>query len=200
MYSVLHFITVQRPKRKQQIGEIIGVVATALVIGGVFLLLDSAWGFGSPELAAPQAMLMKVITEGVMSGNIPWKLVFIGAFIAVVIEMLGISALAVAIGLYLPLELSTPIMLGGLLRWFVDRKKSGKDKQDEASGGILFSSGLIAGEGLMGILLAFFAILGIDKMIDLSNGIDLGVIGAIALLVLLLLLMFLSAHSRKKSK
>ena len=89
--------------KKQQIGELLGAVIAALTIGGVLVLLDSAWGFGTTELAAPQATLMKTIVEGVMQGNLPWALVFIGVFIALVIEILGISVLPVAIGLYLPL-------------------------------------------------------------------------------------------------
>jgi putative OPT family oligopeptide transporter len=92
--------------KKQQIGELIGAVVSAVTIGGVLVLLDSAWGFGTTELAAPQATLMKMIIEGVMQGNLPWALVFIGVFIAIVVEILGISVLPVAIGLYLPLELS----------------------------------------------------------------------------------------------
>lgn len=108
--------------KKQQIGELLGAVIAALTIGGVLVLLDSAWGFGTTELAAPQATLMKTIVEGVMQGNLPWALVFIGVFIALVIEILGISVLPVAIGLYLPLELSATIMIGGLIRHFVDKK------------------------------------------------------------------------------
>jgi putative OPT family oligopeptide transporter len=83
--------------KKQQIGELLGAVIAALTIGGVLVLLDSAWGFGTTELAAPQATLMKTIVEGVMQGNLPWALVFIGVFIALVIEILGISVLPVAI-------------------------------------------------------------------------------------------------------
>ena len=79
--------------KKQQIGELLGAVIAALTIGGVLVLLDSAWGFGTTELAAPQATLMKTIVEGVMQGNLPWALVFIGVFIALVIEILGISVL-----------------------------------------------------------------------------------------------------------
>ena len=98
--------------KKQQIGELLGAVIAALTIGGVLVLLDSAWGFGTTELAAPQATLMKTIVEGVMQGNLPWALVFIGVFIALVIEILGISVLPVAIGLYLPLELSGTFFIG----------------------------------------------------------------------------------------
>ena len=169
--------------KKQQIGELLGAVIAALTIGGVLVLLDSAWGFGTTELAAPQATLMKTIVEGVMQGNLPWALVFIGVFIALVIEILGISVLPVAIGLYLPLELSATIMIGGLIRHFVDKKSKDKDKDNEASGGILFCSGLIAGEGLVGILLAIFAVVGLADPIDLSGSISLGTIGSIVLMV-----------------
>ena len=130
--------------KKQQIGELLGAVVAAFTIGGVLLLLNSAWGFGTTELAAPQATLMKMITEGVMNGNLPWPLVLIGIFAAIVVEILGIPVLPVAIGLYLPLELSATIMIGGVIRWIVDKKSA--DKNGEASGGVLFCSGLIAGE------------------------------------------------------
>ena len=184
--------------KKQQIGELIGVVVSAVTIGGVLMLLDSAWGFGTTELAAPQATLMKMITEGVMDGNLPWGLVFIGAFIAIVIEILGISVLPVAIGLYLPIELSSTIMLGGILRWFMDRKKTEKEKKDESNDGILFASGMIAGEGLVGILLAIFAVAGISDAMDLSNVISMGMIGGIVLMAILAAIIIKVAMPHKK--
>ena len=107
--------------KKQQIGELIGTAVSAVTIGGVLMLLNSAWKFGSEQLSAPQASLMKMIIEGVMDGNLPWALVFIGVFIALVIEILGIPVLPVAIGLYLPLELSSTIIIGGIIRWFADK-------------------------------------------------------------------------------
>ena len=122
--------------KKQQIGELIGAIISALTIGGVLILLDSAWGFGTEALSAPQATLMKMIVEGVMDGNLPWTLVFIGVFIAIVIEILGIAVLPVAIGLYLPLELSATIMVGGLIRHFVDKNNQSEDS--EAGSGVLF--------------------------------------------------------------
>lgn len=188
--------------KKQQIGELIGVVVSAVTIGGVLMLLDSAWGFGTTELAAPQATLMRMITEGVMDGNLPWSLVFIGAFIAIVIEILGISVLPVAIGLYLPIELSSTIMLGGALRWFMDRKKTEKEKKDESNDGILFASGMIAGEGLIGILLAIFAVAGISDAINLSDVIDTGMVGGIVLLAVLAAIIIKVAlpHKKKDAK
>ena len=188
--------------KKQQVGELIGVVVSAVTIGGVLMLLDSAWSFGTTELAAPQATLMRMITEGVMNGNLPWSLVFIGTFIAIVIEILGISVLPVAIGLYLPIELSSTIMLGGILRWFMDKKKTEKEKKDESNDGILFASGMIAGEGLIGILLAIFAVAGISDAINLSDVIDTGMVGGIVLLAVLaaIIIKIAMPHKKKDAK
>lgn len=185
---------------KQQIGELIGAVISAFTIGGVLVLLDSAWGFGTTELSAPQATLMKMIIEGVMDGNLPWSLVFIGVFIAVVIEVLGIPVLPVAIGLYLPLELSTTIMIGGILRWFIDRKSKNADKDSEAGSGVLFCSGLIAGEGLVGILLAIFAVFGLDKKIDLSGMLDTGIVGGLILTAVMIACVAHFAKPKKDNK
>ncbi|MBQ2863771.1 MAG: oligopeptide transporter, OPT family [Clostridia bacterium] len=164
--------------KKQQIGEIIGVVASALAIGGTLYLLDSAWGFGSAELAAPQATLMKMIVEGVMSAELPWNLVFVGAVIAVIVELIGIPVLPFAIGIYLPVALNACIMVGGVVRLVFDKLKAPEEeKKETVNNGILFCSGMIAGEGLVGILLAVFAIFGIDKLIDLSSVLGLGEVG-----------------------
>ena len=186
--------------KKQQIGELIGAVIAAFTIGGVLLLLDSAWGFGTTELAAPQATLMKMIIEGVMEGNLPWALVFIGVFIAIVIEILGISVLPVAIGLYLPLELTSTIMIGGVIRWFVDKKKKNKEENAEANGGVLFCSGMIAGEGLIGILLAIFAVAGLGDVINLSSTFSTGIIGGIVLMVIMILCILKSSLWSKNEK
>ena len=146
--------------RKQQIGEVIGVLASALAIGGTLYLLDAAWGFGSAELGAPQATLMKMIIEGVMEGNLPWALVFTGVFIAIVVEVVGLPVLPFAIGIYLPVQLNACIMIGGLVRLFIEKKKMAEEKRNAAiTDGTLFCSGMIAGEGLVGILLAFLAII-----------------------------------------
>ena len=187
--------------KKQQIGELIGVVAAAFTIGGVLILLNTAWGFGSTDLSAPQATLMRMITEGVMDGNLPWALVFIGVFIAVIIEILRIPVLPVAIGLYLPLEISSTIMIGGIIRWFVDRKKANdKDKDSEANSGILFCSGLIAGEGLVGIILAVLAVVKVTDVIDVSEYVNTGVIGSLALMVIMVLcILKFAVWSKKKT-
>jgi len=185
---------------KQQIGEVIGAVVSAIAIGGVLVLLDQAYGFGTDALSAPQATLMKMIVEGVMDGNLPWALVFIGAFIAIVIEILGISVLPVAIGLYLPLELSTTIMVGGIIRWFVDKKNKKKEENEDASSGILFCSGMIAGEGLVGIILAILTVAGIADKMDLSARLDTGLIGGLLVLVLMILCVMKFALPKKENK
>ena len=173
-------------------------MVSAIAIGGVLLLLDAAWGFGSAELSAPQATLMKMIVEGVMNGNLPWTLVFIGVFIAVVIEILGIPVLPVAIGLYLPLEMSVPIMIGGVIKHFISKKESKEEAENEAGGGVLFCSGLIAGEGIIGIVLAILAVLGVDSVIDFSGSLNLGMIGG--LLILAILIVGIVRAEKVKSK
>ena len=179
---------------KQQYGEMIGTIVSAVTIGFVLYLLNAAWGFGTPELSAPQATLMKMIVEGVMGGNLPWTLVFIGVFIALVVELLGIPVLPFAIGLYLPIELSSCIMIGGVLRWALEKKKykSGEQKESAISNGVLCCSGMIAGEGLIGILLAVFAVVKVNgrslaEYIDLSGSVNLGQIGALVVLALVIL-------------
>ncbi len=176
--------------RKQQIGEIIGVVASAFAIGGTLYLLNSAWGFGSDELAAPQATLMKMIIEGVMGGNLPWGLVFVGVFIAVLVEVVGIPVLPFAIGVYLPVHLNACIMVGGLIRLATDKLKCAEEKKKAITNdGILFCSGMIAGEGIIGLLLAVFAIFGIDKIIDISKYLNLSpVLSTVASLVVFALI------------
>lgn len=156
--------------KKQQIGEIIGVLASSLAIGGTLYLLDNAWGFGSDALAAPQATLMKMIVEGVMSAELPWGLVFVGAFIAVLIEVIGIPVLPFAIGVYLPVQLNACILVGGIIRLVFDKMKTEENRKKEVvNNGILFCSGMIAGEGLVGILLALLAVFGVADAIDLSE-------------------------------
>ena len=180
------FLVGATPK-KQQIGELIGVAVSAVAIGAILYLLSMAWGgYGSEDLPAPQAVLMKMIVEGVMGGNLPWNLVFVGVFIAIVVEVLGIPVLPFAIGLYLPIYLSVPMMLGGLLRWYLEKRKyaSEKEMDNTVQSGVLYSSGLIAGEGIVGILLAVLAVIpmGLNaegKTLYLSDKINLGEIFSI---------------------
>lgn len=184
---------------KQQIGELIGSVAAALAIGGVLYLLHLAWGFGSEELGAPQATLMKMIVEGIMEENLPWTLIIIGVFIAVVIEILGVSVLPFAVGLYLPIGLTSCVMIGGLVRLFAERKRRRDTKQaveERVNNGILYCSGLIAGEGLIGVLLAVLTLFAVP--VDLSGTIYFGTAGTVVLLAIqVALLVWFGAKTRK---
>lgn len=208
------FLVGATPK-KQQIGEIIGVAVSAVAIGAILYLLSMAWGgYGSNDLPAPQAVLMKMIVEGVMGGNLPWNLVFVGVFIALVVEVLGIPVLPFAIGLYLPIYLSVPMMLGGALRWFLEKRKYGsdKDKENVVQSGVLYSSGLIAGEGIVGILLAVLAVipmglnaegktLYLSDKINISEIFSIGNIGGLVCFAAILLTIYVFAtKDLKKSK
>ena len=137
----------------QQIGLIIGVVTASLVIGMTTLYLHSVMTIGSQSLPAPQATLMSTIIKGLLSQNLPWGLVLVGVFISITLELCGIHSLSFAVGSYLPIATTAPIFAGGLVRWFVERK-TGVAEESEVGSGTLFSSGLIAGGSLAGILYA----------------------------------------------
>ena len=188
--------------KKQQIGELIGVVASGLAIGGVLYLLNTAWGYGSAEVPAPQATLMKMIVEGIMGGKLPWTLVFIGVFLAIGLEILRIPVMPFAIGLYLPIYLNAAIMIGGVVRMFVDGRKNvdDKKKEEQATDGTLYCAGMIAGEGLVGILLAILAVVNVSSVFDLSGSINLGNAGGVILMLLMILsLLKFSIWNKKKA-
>ena len=194
---------------KQQVGELIGVVASGFAIAGVMSLLNKAWGFGSAEIPAPQATLMKMIVEGIMDAKLPWVLVFMGVFLALALEVLRVPVMPFAIGLYLPIYLSCGIMVGGVVRLFLDKKKEAEAKKKEMiSNGTLYCAGMIAGEGLVGILMAVLAII---KVGDNSIGAIIGglfnlsgaagnIVGLIVLALMILSLLKFSVWSKKKSK
>jgi putative OPT family oligopeptide transporter len=137
----------------QQIGLVIGVLVSALIIGMTTLYLHQVMTVGSDALPAPQATLMATIIRGLLSQNLPWGLVLTGVFLAVVLELCGIHSLSFAVGSYLPIATTAPIFAGGMVRWWVERK-TGAPQESEVSSGTLFSSGLIAGGSLAGILYA----------------------------------------------
>jgi putative OPT family oligopeptide transporter len=141
--------------RNQQIGELAGVITSATFVCLSVILLDKAYGFGTEELPAPQATLMKVVIEGVLDNALPWILVAIGVGIALLCEALKVNSLAFAVGVYLPLSTFTPLFLGGLLRWIMERRaKSKEEKNSRRERGVLLGSGLVGGEGLMGVAIA----------------------------------------------
>lgn len=205
--------------RNQQIGELIGVVISALTIGGVLYLLNKAWGYGSAELPAPQATLMKLVVEGIMGGSLPWNLVFVGVALAVMAELIQVPSLVFAIGLYLPIHTTLPIFIGGIVRWFFERTLnagSGAENKSEIDAengnanekierGVLYSSGLIAGEGIVGILLAVFAVVNVGEksigdIINMSHFFSLGNAGGIVFFAALIATLCVSIIGTKRDK
>ncbi|SCH90870.1 oligopeptide transporter%2C OPT family [uncultured Blautia sp.] len=184
--------------KKQQMGEMLGVVVSGLAIGGVLYLLNAAWGYGTAEIPAPQAQLMKMIVEGIMGGNLPWGLVFIGVFLAICLEILRIPVMPFAIGLYLPIYLNATIMIGGVVRGLLDRRKGvdEKTKTAQSTDGTLYCAGMIAGEGLVGILLAVFAVFSIS--LDMSGIVNFGNIGGVVLMIIMILSLLKFSIWRKK--
>ncbi len=141
--------------RKQQLGELIGVLTSATFVCLTLLLLHRAYGFGTAELPAPQATLMKVVIEGVLEAKLPWMFVGIGVSLALMAEALRIPSLPFAVGVYLPVTTMVPVFLGGLLRWLMQRgARSEEEKDERRQRGVLFGSGLVGGEGLFGVVIA----------------------------------------------
>ncbi len=171
----------------QQLGQLIGAACACWAVAATVLLLGKVYTFGSQELPAPQAMLMKTVIEGVLSGNLPWPLVLMGVGITVPVILCGLSALSFAIGVYLPLASMAAIFLGGCVRQLVDRRRAAKGEAlgDEGDPGILAASGLVAGEGLAGVVVAGLVA---GKLVS-SGGAPLltGFTGRLAGLVLLVL-------------
>ncbi len=180
--------------KKQQIGELIGILASALAIGGVLYLLHMAWGYGSEEIPAPQATLMKMIVEGIMGGQLPWSLVFIGVFIALAIEIVGVPVMPFAVGLYLPIQLNACIMVGGIINLLMNRRKNvdQKTKDAQLNDGTLYCAGMIAGEGLVGIALAILAVFGLNPA-NLLHGFSLGMPGSIVVMALIILTLLMAS-------
>jgi putative OPT family oligopeptide transporter len=145
---------------KQQVSEMIGWATSAFFVVLVLTVLNDTYGFPSKEIPAPQATLMKTVVDGVLAADLPWGLVLSGGAFALVAWLCGIPPLPFAIGLYLPITAMTPVFLGGVLRWAVEERVKGPPdlKKARKEQGILYGSGLIAGEGLMGVVIAGYAV------------------------------------------
>nr|WP_303183075.1 oligopeptide transporter, OPT family [Lachnoclostridium phocaeense] len=190
------FIVGATPKT-QQIGEIIGVVVSSAAIGFVLYLLNEAWGYGTEQIPAAQATMMKMLVEGIMNADLPWPLIFTGVFIAIVVEILKVPVMPFAVGMYLPFSLSAGIMAGGIVRYIVERiKGTDQEKKERADRGVLFTSGLIAGEGIMGIVLAVLAVLELDGAITLPF--SLPQIGSLVIFILLLFYLYRLCMKKEK--
>ncbi|HEX6179508.1 MAG TPA: OPT/YSL family transporter, partial [Thermoanaerobaculia bacterium] len=179
---------------RQQFGQFIGAAFACWAIAGTVLLLGSAFTFGSPDLPAPQATLMKTVIEGVLSGSLPWGLVGTGAALAVCALLAGLPGLAFAVGIYLPLGSLTPIFVGGIVRRMVDAKRAGKSLDSDP--GVLAASGMIAGEGLAGVaialLIAGFRVTTREE--PLLGGV-VGLIAGVALVVAVCALLYRAGRS-----
>jgi putative OPT family oligopeptide transporter len=145
---------------KQQIGELIGVITSAGFVCLVIIVLNQGTpgGLGGAELPAPQAVLMKLVIDGVLDQNLPWALIFIGVGIAGVAALFRIPTLAFAVGVYLPLSTMGAVFLGGFLRWLLTRKQAETVSERRREKGVLFGSGLVGGGGLTGVLLAVWVV------------------------------------------
>ena len=168
--------------RNQQKGELIGVLTSAVFVSAAVLLLGEVFSFGSEELPAPQATLMKLVIDGVIDQNLPWTLVGIGVGITLLCELFKVPSLPFAVGVYLPVSTMTPIFLGGLLRWWMDKRaKAKEEKEAQNESGVLLGSGFVGGEGLMGVGIAVAAFIYSKK----PDGIGYGWMGSdiVAMLV-----------------
>jgi len=210
--------------RRQQIGFIIGVVTSSLVVAITLFVLDQTYrgteahGIGGPQLAAPQATLMATIIKGLLAQNLPWAPVLVGVFLAFMAQLAGAHALSWAVGAYLPVSTTAPIWVGGVLKSIVDnwrKKKEGESgEESELSSGMLYATGLVAGGSLGGVLIAFVAFFG-DRVLhmekptllekldlgnkffpDIKNGLVPG--GIVCAIVFGLLCFLLLKNARKK--
>lgn len=184
---------------KQESWKFLGTLVSAATVGGVILLLNKTYGF-SPDggLAAPQANAMAAVVEPLMLGKgAPWILYAIGAGLALVLTFLGIPALAFALGMFIPLELNTPLVIGGLISWYVStRSQDASVNKARKEKGTLLASGFIAGGALMGVISAGMRFFGFEYAHTMGEG----SMQALGLLVYLLLVAFLVRYSMKTSK
>jgi putative OPT family oligopeptide transporter len=183
---------------RQQLGQLIGASFACWAVAGTVLLLGSAYQFGSKDVPAPQATLMKTIIEGVLAGDLPWSLVGTGAGVSVAAMLCGVSGLAFAIGVYLPLSSMLAIFVGGLIRARVEHARGGKPAEG-SDPGVLAASGLVAGEGLAGVLVAALVAVGVvPKSKPPLLG---GMAGEVGLLVALgIVCVFLLAAGRSRAR
>lgn len=197
--------------RRQQIGELVGVITSAGVVCAVILLLDRGTtevladgtiigGIGSDRLPAPQGTLMRLVIDGVIDRSLPWGLIGIGVALALAAEAMRLPALAFSVGIYLPLYTMAAVFFGGLTNWFVTRNVDEAESERRRSNGVLFGSGLVGGGGLTGVVLALWVVIqGGGKL----TGIDLGLspfgVGAVALLALAAIVLMLGRAAVAKS-
>ncbi|ERI92235.1 oligopeptide transporter, OPT family [Clostridiales bacterium oral taxon 876 str. F0540] len=191
--------------KKLQIGMYFGVIIGAIAAGATLILMINTYGFTGPKaIAAPQATLMSMVVQGVMTAQLPWSLVLIGATFGIMIELLGLPVLPVALGIYLPIHLSAGILVGGIVRVIVDKKfaKNETELKEKTEKGILLSSGLVAGDAIMGIIVALLAALKLSEPVGIGARILPNVTASnwTATVVYLLLAVWIYKFTVKKDK
>jgi len=186
--------------RRQQIGELVGVITSAGVVCWALVLLHDQYTLGSAELPAPQATLMKLVIDGVLDQQLPWNLILIGVGISLVVWALKLPSLPFAVGVYLPMSTMAPVFLGGLVRYLLTRKGTEKEKEERREQGVLFGSGLVGGEGLTGVLLAgWVAVRGGVKIKGLDLGLPSWADNLIALAAILALMWIVAKLASRKT-
>ena len=185
---------------KQETWKFLGTLVSAATVGGVILILNKTYGFTSGQLAAPQANAMAAVIEPLMSGaGAPWLLYGIGAVLALVLNFLGIPALAFALGMFIPIDLNTPLLIGGAINWYVGSRSKDKALNNaRLEKGTLLSSGFIAGGALMGVVSAALRFAGVDMFQTAwaeSHGAEL-----LSLVVYLILIAYLTYSSLQAKK
>lgn len=190
--------------KKLQIGMYLGVVLGAVAAGATMLLMINTYGVGDNGIAAPQATLMSMVVKGVMTAQLPWSLILIGATFGVMIELLGLPVLPVALGIYLPIHLSAGILVGGIVRVIVDKKYKSNETElkQKTEKGILLASGLVAGDAIMGIVVALLAALKLNEAVGIGPKILPGLTASnwTATVVYLLLAFWIYKFTTKSDK
>lgn len=193
------FLLGATPKR-QQYGQMIGILASAAVMGAVIIMLNDVYGIGSGKLPAPHANMMKSIAEGVMSGNLPWAFILMGMGISVAVWLIGGSVLPFAVGLYLPFHLSAAMMVGGIIRGLIDKGKFSDDvKAKKVEKGTLYASGLIAGDALMGVIVTALLYIGVDMtgILPSTSNAYIGFLGYCVVIAYFAWVIFSKRHEEK---
>ena len=182
---------------KQESWKFLGTLVSAATVGGVILILNQTYGFTSGQLAAPQANAMAAVIEPLMSGSgAPWALYAIGAVLAIILNFCKIPALAFALGMFIPLELNTPLLIGGAISWYVgSRSKDQALNSVRLEKGTLLASGFIAGGALMGVVSAAMRFAGIN-LVDIK-WMESNSAGVLAIVMYILLIAYLSISSLK---
>jgi putative OPT family oligopeptide transporter len=187
--------------RFQQIGELIGVITSAGFVCLVVMMLDRTveGGLGGAELPAPQAVLMKLVIDGVLDQNLPWALIAIGVGIAVVAALFRVPVLAFAVGVYLPLSTMAAVFLGGLMRFLLTRGVPTEEAESRREQGVLFGSGLVGGGGLTGVLLALWVGLrGGERIVGFPPALGPVATEALAFVAILLILVCMAVVAKRR--